>query len=158
IRAADLVSVRPSLESFPLENEIALPLRIDCFATHEDNVRVYRFLAAQLAGRREFGTYDITLPADAEGLVTFLRGPQQSALLEALFLLAEGFRIAANLTRAYAGLAREQRVVAQQMLARYLDDERSAQSTLFDTLFAWLLSGSESGALPSGLRSIATLI
>ena len=103
--------MRPGLEEFPLENEIALPARVDMFATHEDNCRVYRFLAAQLAGRREFGTYEVTLPPDAGGLLRFLRAPQQPRLLEDLFLVVEGFRVAAALARAYPGLAREQREI-----------------------------------------------
>src|SRR6185369_12986097 len=57
IRALEGMRLRPPLEEFPDENEIALPLRVDLLPTHEDNLRVYRFLAAQLAGRREFGTY-----------------------------------------------------------------------------------------------------
>jgi hypothetical protein len=48
---------------FPGEHEVALPLRVDCLPTHEENCRVYRFLAAQLAGRREFGTYGPALRA-----------------------------------------------------------------------------------------------
>jgi hypothetical protein len=156
IRSADAFGLRPPLEEFPIENEIALPLRIDLFATHEDNVRVYRFLAAQLAGRREFGTYDMTLPADAaSGLLAFLRAPQHSHLLEELFLVAESFRVAAKLTRAYPGLAREQPALARLILSRQPADELPSQARLMDALLMWLLSGSAVAGLPAWLRSIA---
>src|SRR5439155_501112 len=56
MRGVEVVTLRPPLEDFPAEHEVALPLRIDWLTTHEDNCRVYRLLAAALAGRREFGT------------------------------------------------------------------------------------------------------
>ena len=156
IRSADVCSLRPPLEEFPLENEIALPLRIDLFDTHEDNVAVYRFLAAQLAGRREFATYAVTLPPDGGGLVAYLRS--QPALLEELFLVAEGFRVAANLARAYPGLAHEQRRLAQHILARQPADALPSQAGLLDALLLWLLAGSDQARTPPWLRSMATVV
>ncbi len=159
IRSADSFGLRSPLEEFPLENEVALPLRIDLFETHEDNVRVYRFLAAQLAGRREFSTYGITLPSDATGgLLAFLRAPQHPDLLEELFLVAEGFRVAANLARAYPGLAREQRGLARHVLARLPMAELPSQARLMDALFMWLIAASDSTGLPVWLRSIAAVV
>jgi len=159
IRAADTFALRSPLEEFPLEDEVALPLKVDRFATHEDNVRIYRFLAAQLAGRREFGTYDVTLPADAsDGLLAYLRAPQHPDLLEELFLVAEGFRVAAALARAYPGLAHEQRALAALLLTRPDAQRMPSQSELLDLLFAWLLSGRDSAGLPPWLRAMATLV
>jgi len=158
IRSGDAFSLRPPLEEFPLENEIALPLRIDLFDTHEDNVRVYRFLASQLAGRRECGTYEVTLPIDASGLLAFLRAPHHAAVLEEFFLVAEGFRIAANLARLYPGLASEQRAVARLILSRRFADELPPQSGLMDALFLWLLSGAEMAGLPLWLRSMVAVV
>jgi nitric oxide reductase NorD protein len=159
IRAADRFGLRPALEEFPLEDEVELPLRVDLFATHEDNVRLYRFLAAQLAGRREFGTYDADLPADANGsLSTFLRAPQHPELLEELFLVAEGFRVAAALARAYPGLAREQRELAGSVLSRQNPEQMPSQSALLDLVLAWVLSGRDAVGLPAWLRPLATLV
>jgi nitric oxide reductase NorD protein len=158
IRSTDVFSVRPPLEEFPLENEVALPLRIDLFDTHEDNVRVYRFLAAQLAGRREFGTYALTLPADAGGLAAFLRAPHHPALLEELFLVAEGFRVAAHLGRAYPGLAPEQRAVACKILARQPAGDVPSPPGLMDALLMWLLCGSDPAGLPAWLRPVAAVV
>ena len=159
IRAADGFGLRPGLEEFPLEDEVALPLKVDVFGTHEDNVRLYRFLAAQLAGRREFDTYAANLPADAgDSLVGFLRAPQHPELLEELFLVAEGFRVAAALSRTYPGLAREQRELAAAVLSRPQPDHVPSQSVLLDLLLAWLLSGRDAAGLPVWLRPLATLV
>ena len=159
IRAADSFGMRPALEEFPLEDEVALPLKVDLFGTHEDNVRVYRFLAAQLAGRREFGTYAAELPADANGsLAGFLRAPEHPELLEDLFLVAEGFRVAAALSRTYPGLVREQRELAASIVSRRQPEQIPSQSTLLDLLLAWLLSGREARGLPVWLRPLAVLV
>lgn len=157
IRAADVFQLRPPLEEFPLENEIALPLKIDVFATHEDNCRLYRFLAAQLAGRREFGTYEASLPADAGGLLRFLRAAQQPRLLEDLFLVVEGYRIASALARVYPGLAREQLDITGRMLVP-CGAEMPLQPVLLDTLLAALLSDTDPVRLPSWLQPLAALV
>ena len=159
IRAADGFGLRSVLEEFPIEDEVALPLKVDLFATHEDNVRLYRFLAAQVAGRREFGTYSADLPAGAgDSLVGFLRAPQHPELFEELFLVAEGFRVAAALSRAYPGLAREQRELAAAILSRPQPNQVPSQSALLDLLLAWLLSGRDAAGLPVWLRPLATLV
>jgi len=161
IRAADAGSVlRPPLEEFPLENEIALPERIDVFATYEDNCRLYRVVAAHVAGRGECATYGITLPAAAASLVAFLRAPDQPAVLEDLFLVVEGYRVAVALGRLYPGLAGEQRAVATQFLARCDPAVAPAgaapsRALLLDALLAALLSGANKTALPPWLRVLA---
>lgn len=158
IRSTDVFQLRPPLEEFPLENEIALPVRVDIFATHEDNCRVYRFLAAQLAGRREFGTYGVTLPPDAGGLLEFLRAVQNPHLLEDLFLVVEGYRVATALARAYPGLAREQREIAAQILLHYRDEQVPSQSVLLDALLAALLAGDDRVRLPVWLHPLAAVV
>ena len=59
LRGTDRFRLLPPLEEFPSENEVAVPLRIDLLGTYEENFRLYRFVAAQLAGvrlqRRNFG-------------------------------------------------------------------------------------------------------
>jgi hypothetical protein len=158
IRSAEMFQLRSPLEEFPLENEIALPLRIEVFATHEDNSRVYRFLAAQLAGRREFGTYEATLPSDAGGLLGFLRAAPHAQLLEDIFLVVEGYRVAAALARVYPGLAREQRELMAQILSRYCDALAPSQSVRFDALLAALLAGGDGVRLPVWLGALAAVV
>ena len=158
IRSADGLSLRPPLEEFPLEDEVALPLRVDTFPTHEDNVAVFRFMAAQLAGRRELATYEARLPDGCDGLTAYLRGENQPQLLEPLFLLAEGFRVAAAMGRNYPGLAREQRDLAQRLLARVSRERLPTQSELFDAVLVWLLAGAEARGLPAWLQTTAHLV
>lgn len=158
IRTADTASLRSPLEEFPLENEIALPLRIDRFATHEDNVDVYRFLAAQLAGRRELSTYAVQLPDGHTSLAEYLRADQQPPLLEPMFLLVEGFRVAAAMGRTYPGLAVEQRRLARRLLARVQSDHLPSQTELLDTTLMWLLAGAEPHGLPAWLSVTAHLV
>src|SRR5439155_1241743 len=98
VRGVDVATLRLPLEDLPAEHEVALPLRIDWLPTHEDNCRVYRLLAAALAGRREFGTYA------RPDLRACVRRPE---LLEDLFLLAEGVRVHHRLAANYPGLAGE---------------------------------------------------
>ncbi|HUE29685.1 MAG TPA: hypothetical protein VMR79_02355, partial [Verrucomicrobiae bacterium] len=107
VRGVDVATLRPPLEDLAAEHEVALPLRIDWLPTHEDNCRVYRLLAAVLAGRREFGTY-----ADPD-LRARVRAPE---LLEDLFLLAEGVRVHHRLAAGYPGLAGEARALGARLL------------------------------------------
>ncbi len=159
IRLADPLALRPPLEEFAAEAEVGLPARIDLFETYEDNCRVYQFLAAQLAGRREFGTYNATLPASANGsLVAFLRGPEHPALLEEVFLLVEGIRIAAAVGRVYPGVAREQRSLATQVLSHLRREPPPSQSVLLDAVLAFFLSAQAAAILPSSLRAFAALV
>jgi nitric oxide reductase NorD protein len=101
---------------------IPLPALVDVFATYEENLRLYRALAAQHAGRLAFGTYDCsierlwpTLPTVAHdalagdgtvptNLATFFARFPQPQHIEALFLLVEHERIAARLAATYQGL------------------------------------------------------
>ncbi|HVM96162.1 MAG TPA: hypothetical protein VMT89_07220, partial [Candidatus Acidoferrales bacterium] len=159
IRGSDFSQLRSPLEEHPNENEIELPLKIDLFPTHEDNVRVFRFLAAQLAGRRELGTYEAQLPeSDEGGLYAFLNQDEQPALLEDWFLVAEGFRVAKGLARTYPGLGREQRQLASQMIARLDAQKAPAAASVFDALFLWLVAGGSVEALPAWLQTLAAIV
>jgi nitric oxide reductase NorD protein len=158
IRPAEVFQLRSPLEEFPLENEIALPMRVDMFATHEDNSRIYRFLAAQLAGRREFGTYEVTLPSAAGGLLGFLRAAPHAQLFEELFLVVEGYRVGAALARAYPGLAREQREFTPCVLSYYRCEEGPSQAVVFDALLAALLAGDHGARLPVWLYPLAAVV
>jgi len=158
IRTADGTSLRPPLEEFPLEDEVALPLRIDLFPTHEDNVAVFRFLASQLAGRRELATYAARLPEGCSGLAAYVRAEGQAPLLEPLFLLAEGFRVAVAMGRLYPGLGGEQRALAHRLLGRLSGERLPTQSELLDAVLMWLLAGTDLLRLPAWLHTTAHLV
>src|SRR5262249_41011572 len=66
----------------------AFPLRADVFATSEANLRLYRLIAAQHAGRAAFAS-DAIAPSRAEFLARFT----QPAIAEHLLAIFEGVRI-----------------------------------------------------------------
>ena len=154
IRAHEGMRLRPPLEECPGENEIALPLRIDLLPTHEDNLRFYRFLAAQLAGRRELGTYQFVPPGEradpnmppGSALVRYLTDRGRPDVLEELFLLAEGVRVHARLGAEYRGLVGEGRWVADQLLGRLADLPAPSRAQRLDALFAIAVRGEGDGA------------
>ncbi|MBX3023304.1 hypothetical protein KF840_00165 [bacterium] len=159
LRSLDTIRLRPPLEECPAENEIALPLRIDWLPTHEDNQRLYRFVAAQLAGRREFGTYAFTPPdgpPSAEvppggALCHHLSDPARPEALEELFLLAEGVRVHHRLCAEYRGLAAEGRWVADRLLERWATLPAPPRSGRLDAVFCLALRGAPAPALPRWL-------
>jgi hypothetical protein len=83
------------------------PLRIDVFPTAEANLRLFRLIAAQHAGRSQLGTDAMTPPVGA--LLASFDHPEIATELLALF---EGIRVDAGLARAYRGLAADLRAVA----------------------------------------------
>ena len=133
VRGVDAFTLRPPLEDFPGEHEVALPLRVDCLPTHEENCRIYRFLAAQLAGRREFGTY-----TDA-ALRARVTAAEESPLLEDVFLLAEGVRIQHRVAASYAGLADEARSLGTRLVARWAHEAAPSRTMVLDALLALVL-------------------
>ena len=158
-------SVRQTLEEFPAECEVALPLRIDCLPTHEENARLYRVMAAWLAGRREFGTYDFDPNPggdDASGaaLVAYLRHEERPDLLEQLFLVTDGYRVARRVIAEYPGLAEEFRWAATRMMpywaARYAQIPEGG--TLLDATLALALSAADADAPPEWLGAVAPII
>jgi len=149
LRSYDYVRLRPPLEEFPAENELALPLRIDWLPTHEENQRLYRFLAAQLAGRREFGTYEFMppgMPIDDElppggALYRYVNDPERPESLEELLLLAEGMRIHHRLCGEYRGLAAEGRWVAERLLERWTAQPAPPRTGRLDAVLMLALRG-----------------
>src|SRR5207244_3080175 len=125
VRGVEVATLRPPLEDLPAEHEVALPLRIDWLPTHEDNCRVYRLLAAVLAGRREFGTY---AHPDLRARVC---APE---LLEDLFLLAEGVRVHHRLATSYPGLAGEARALGTRLLEGWGREPAPSRTLVLDAL------------------------
>ncbi len=123
IRRQETFSYPPPLEDFPTySDDLPLPARVDLFSTYEENFRLFRVLAVQQAGRREFGTYDFSLSAlwprlpmalrqllgkeenPAGGLGDYFRRFPHPDVLEALFLLFETQRVSIRISDAYRGL------------------------------------------------------
>lgn len=159
IRAAMTVQIRPELEEFPLEDEIALPLQIDRFDTYEENARLYRFFAAQLAGRRLAGTYAARTPErENQSLFEYLVDPEKPALLEEMFLITESYRVAVRMARDFPGLAREQRELAAMLLDRAMAGAAPARQGMLDLVYLALLCDRPHKDLPPWLQSFATVI
>lgn len=129
IRRCEEASLRPPLEAAADEATVALPARVDWLPRRDDNLAVYRFLAMQLAGRREFGTYRVDLQ----------RALQEPAWLEELFLLAEGARIAHCVARAYPGSAAESAQLAAALIGHW-HEAAPARVRFCDVLLALALA------------------
>jgi hypothetical protein len=157
VRSVEGISLRPPLEEHPAEHGIALPSRIDCLPTHEENMRIYRALAGQLAARREFGTYRFAAPLAAaqvapdEALVAHLRAAAAPALLEEVFLLAEAFRLHHRLASAYPGLAGDGAWAAHRLLARWWSEPAVTRVVVLDALLALAVGAEPPGPFPPWL-------
>jgi hypothetical protein len=121
IHESTFLSVPPPLADMPGES-LPLPACVNVFPTYEENVRLYRVLTAQQAGRWIFGTYACSMPRFWASLPSFIhtlingdstpptdlaayfRLFPQPELLEALFLFVENQRVTAHLAKAYRGL------------------------------------------------------
>ncbi|MBM4257775.1 MAG: VWA domain-containing protein [Deltaproteobacteria bacterium] len=141
IRKQDVFAYPPPLEDFPFYNDaLPLPARIDVLSTYEDNFRLFRLVALQHAGRREFGTYEFSLTdiwpqlpsavqkvlsADQEqsgGLAEYFRCFPHPDILEALFLVIETQRVETQMRRMYRGLHDELHWVTALALPSLLPD------------------------------------
>lgn len=158
IRPMDRMSLRPDIEEFPHEREVALPARIDLSPSHEDNLRLYRLLAAHLAGRRTFGTYDSIAkipedPSDPPGraLFRYLTDDERPPLMEDLFTLAEGVRIHCALSRQFKGIASEAQWVADTSLREWAGQIAPTRGRRLDTLMILALVDGRASFWPSWL-------
>lgn len=130
IRQHDLFAYPPPLEAYPVYyDDLPLPSRVDLLPTYEENFRLFRVLAVQQAGRREFGTYDFSLetlwPRLPSTLYQLLDGDRNPSggladyfvcfphpdVVETLFLLFETSRINSRVGTTYRGLLNEIRWV-----------------------------------------------
>ena len=110
--AADaLVMYRPPFASpapDPADTlEALFPLRADVFPTAEANLRLFRLIAAQHAGRAEFGTDTLDPSVDA-----FLASFDHREIATELLAIFEGIRVDAAVGRAYRGLAADLQALA----------------------------------------------
>lgn len=158
IRAMDRTCLRPDIEEFPEEREVALPSRIEWLPSHEENLRLYRLIAAHLAGRRNFGTYapNDALPADpadppGRQLYRYLTADDRSPLVEDLFTLAEGIRVHSAMGREYRGVAGEAGWVAEVLLPRWSAAPGPTRGRRLDTLLLLALVDGDTPHWPNWL-------
>ncbi len=108
---------RPPLAA-PEDTSLRLPERIDLFETSEDNQALYKLTLAHIAGRFEYGTYNLSRAelvaegllgddpdAESDDVIGVISSFPNPMLAAALFVLLEGVRIDACLEREFAGLA-----------------------------------------------------
>ena len=94
-----------------LPQHLALfPIRLDTFADAETNLRLYRLIAAQHAGRMELGSAALDPPMDR-----FLAGFEHPGVAGELFAIFDGVRVDAGIARQYRGLAAELTAVATEL-------------------------------------------
>jgi len=86
------------------------PARLDTFADTESNLRLYRLVAAQHAGRRELGSTDL-----APSLAEFLAGFDHPGVAGELFAIFEGVRVDAGIARRYRGLGADLAAVVAEL-------------------------------------------
>ncbi|MET0387867.1 MAG: VWA domain-containing protein [Polyangiales bacterium] len=128
------------LEREPADGALGLPAYVDFADTREQNRAVYRFLALQLAGRRQFGTY-VFRSHSGQGLYEHIRGGrEQASLQEELFLLAESVRIAARVATAYPGSVPDTQQLAHTWLQHAAAQPAPNHALACDTLLALTLS------------------
>jgi nitric oxide reductase NorD protein len=153
VRRVGPVQLRSPLERAPDEDSVALPEQIELFPTLEQNRGLYRFLALQLAARREFGTY--LLRSDRKPLFERLRPGRARAdepsALEEVFLVAEGVRVQQRIASAYPGSVLETSALAQTLLAQWCAQPHPTLAGVCDTLFALALQPAQPAQLPPWL-------
>jgi hypothetical protein len=145
IHRQEALSYPPPLEEFPAyDDALPLPARVDLFSTYEENFRLFRVLAVQQAGRREFGTYDFSSsvlwprlsaalrrilgeePEPSGGLTDYFCRFPHPDVVEALFLLCETQRVNARIATAYRGLRDDLRWADSLALPSLLPDSVAA--------------------------------
>ena len=141
IRKQEMFAYPPPLEEFPFYSDaLPLPARVDILPTYEENFRLFRLVALQQAGRREFGTYEFSfadlwpqLPIAVRqllkddsvptgGLGEYFRCFPHPDILEALFTVMETQRVASQMDRVYRGLREELRWATSLDLPSLLPD------------------------------------
>lgn len=161
--------MRPPLLA-PEDVAVRLPERVDLFDNSEDNQAVYKVVTSHLAGRFEYGTYDLDLDeltargwappsvpeegAPGRDVIAFLGCFPNPLLSSALFVLLDGVRIDACLERDFPGLRRD----LSRLGAMYADTVVPAardrhDERLLETLFQMGLARRSVAELEPRLRA-----
>jgi nitric oxide reductase NorD protein len=126
-----------------------LPAQIDGRATAEDHQRIYRGLAALLAARRTYGTYD-------DPTVVAAVQDDERGTLGPCFRLADGYRVAVRLAARYPGLATELEWLGRELVAHWASVTVPDPAMVCDGLLAVLLAGTAL-PVPAWLAAAATV-
>jgi len=141
---------RPPLEAHPESGQVTLPDVIDRLGTYEDDARLFRVLAAFVAGRREAGTY-----VHPE-LLDRLEADGEPSHLGEVVRMTDGYRVARHLARTYPGLAREIDWAAEQVVSRLRGGRAPAIGPLLDAVLALALTpNAATRAVPTWLAAVA---
>jgi Mg-chelatase subunit ChlD len=145
---------------------VRLPERVDLFETSEENQLFYKLAVAHAAARWEYGTNtfdprllrtervqsEVAMPPSGNDLLAFLEGFPNPLLAANLFIVLDGARLDAALSRDFPGLAAEidqlGRAYARNASAHA---ERSGEA-LIDSLFLLSVGRVTPAELPAALR------
>jgi hypothetical protein len=100
----------PAADSSSTADSALFPVRLDTFADAESNLRLFRLIAAQHAGRRELGSDALVPP-----LERFLAGFDHPGVAGELFAIFDGVRVDAGIGRRYRGLAADLAAVVAEL-------------------------------------------
>src|SRR5712692_390059 len=115
---------------FPLSagEVIYLPEKVEDFADRETAFAYYKVIAAHLAGRHEFGTFELKLAdlpgfedrgeTGVEAIDAYISAFSDPRLAGALMRLCEAARVDAALARRYRGLTRQISIVNRDLALR----------------------------------------
>lgn len=92
-------ATEPAPDAAPAAPTALFPARLDTFPDAEGNLRLFRLIAAQHAGRRELASDALEPP-----LERFLAGFDHPGVAGELFAIFDGVRVDAGLSRRYRGL------------------------------------------------------
>jgi hypothetical protein len=152
---------------------IRLPARMSMYRSREENLRVYKVLTAQEAGRLEYGTYDVPLgrlddlaaqaclryghpPVTSLGtLEELFRLYPHPMLVRDLWALAEDARVEACLKAEYPGLRRDIEVVAREEVSkRSLTHGLSAREMVVELLLQLSAGDPDQVRVPPALEEV----
>lgn len=162
-----------SIPSRTERGTIRLPARMSVYRSREDNLRVYKVLTAQEAGRLEYGTYDVPLgrlddlaaqaclryghpPVTSLGtLEELFRLYPHPMLVRDLWALAEDARVEACLKAEYPGLRRDIEAVAREEVSkRSLTHGLSAREMVVELLLQLSAGDPDQVRVPPALEEV----
>ena len=140
--------LRPPLEESEDGAAVALPAVVDLLPTYEENARLLQVQACMLAGRREFDTY-----AALAALTARKEASDRGVVLEELFRLTDGYRVARRLAATYPGIAAHLRWTGERLLAPLC-----RRADTFDALLGLSLASTPAARVPPWLSRTAALV
>ncbi len=157
--------LRPPLAA-PEDRSVRLPESVDLWDTSEENQAFYKLAVAHAAGRWEYGTFSFRigdlgeippgLARDPEGddIIALIDSFPNPLLAAGLFIVLDGARIDACLTREFSGLAADLDRLGRAYAARSVRAaaDRSPEE-IIETLFLLSVGRVPVSELPQRLRA-----